>query len=217
MNQLPTEKELQKIWSEVPPDYYFKLNYFQNLWHEWKWLVIKHLVSKNGKIPTTILEVGCNAGHLSGLLHTLFPKAKITGIDVYGASIEEAKKRYPGITFKVADAHKLPFKDNSFGLVVCSETIEHVIDPKKVLEEINRVLKPDGEALIEMDSGSSLFRIIWWFWTTFGKGTVWKNAHLHPFTAKELEALICGNGLSIEQKMFSHLGMAVSFLVRKKA
>ena len=214
---IPNSKRLREIWAEVPADYYFQLNYFQNLWHEWKWIVIKHLVSKNGKTPKTILEVGCNAGHLSGLLHTIFPKAKITGIDVYDQSIVEAKKRYPAITFKVADAHKLPFRDKSFDLVVCSETIEHVVDPAKVFHEISRVLKPGGEVLVEMDSGSALFRTIWWFWTTFGKGKVWKNAHLHPFTAKELELLIRGNGFTIDQKMFSHLGMAVSFLVNKKS
>ena len=216
MQTLPSEKKLKEIWAEVPPDYYFKLNFLQNLWHEWKWLVIKYLVSKNGKAPKTILEVGCNAGHLSGLLHTIFPKAKITGIDVYDEPIIEAKKRYRGITFKIADAHTLPFADRSFDLVVCSETIEHVVDPGKVLHEISRVLNKNGEALVEMDSGSLLFRVIWWGWTTFGKGIVWKNAHLHPFTARELEGLIRSNGFTIDQKTFSHFGMAVSFLVSNK-
>lgn len=212
---LPDAKTLKKIWSEVPPDYYYRLNYLQTLWHDWKWIVIKYLVTKSGKKPKKVLEVGCSGGHLCGLLQEVFPTAKITGIDVYEPAIREAKARYPKLTFSVADAHKLPFADNSFDLVISSETIEHVLDPAKMLKEIERVMKPTGEALVEMDSGSLPFRFIWYFWTKFGKGKVWRHAHLHPFTSKELERLISGNGFAIAQKHFSHFGMAVSFLVTK--
>jgi ubiquinone/menaquinone biosynthesis C-methylase UbiE len=213
---IPDQKRLEEIWAEVPADYYFRLNYLQRLWHDWKWMIIKHLVTQSGKSPKTILEVGCSGGHLAGLMQQLFPKAKITGIDVYEPAVKEAKKRFPKITFLVADAHKLPFKNNTFDLVYCSETIEHVVDPGLMLHEISRVMKKDGEALVEMDSGSPLFRIVWYFWTKFGKGIVWKDAHLHPFTSKELEAVINSNGFAIKEKMFSHFGMAVSFLVNHK-
>lgn len=212
---LPDKITLEKIWAEVPPDYYNRLNYGQKLWHEWKWLVIRHLITHNKKKPNKILEIGCSNGHLSSLIASLFPQATVTGIDVYKDAITQARKQYPKIKFKIADAHHLPFGDNTFDLIVCSETIEHVLDPKKVLHEINRVIKKDGEALIEMDSGSPLFRFIWYYWTNFGKGRVWKNAHLHPFTAGQLERLISNNGFAIKHKMFSHFGMAVSFLLER--
>lgn len=212
---IPDTKTLKSIWAEVPADYYFKLNPLQNLWHEWKWLVLKHLAIRDGFRPKTILEVGCAGGHLSGLLAQIFPKAQITGVDVYGSAIKEAKKRFPNLNFKVADAHKLPFRTSSFDLVVSSETIEHVINPARMLEEISRVMRQNGRAIIEMDSGSVLFRIVWNAWIRFGKGKVWKNAHLHPFKAAELDELIRSNGYFIKQKLFSHFGMAVSFLVEK--
>jgi ubiquinone/menaquinone biosynthesis C-methylase UbiE len=203
----------------VPADYYFHLNYFQKIWHEWKWLILKHLIiyekSQLHDEPVRILEVGSAGGHLTNLTGTLFPFAKIIGIDVYAPAVEEAKKRFPKYTFKVADAHKLPFKTEEFDIVICSETIEHVVDPGKVLSEIRRVLKESGALVIEMDSGSVLFRLIWWAWTQFGSGRVWKNAHLHPFKAQELEELILKSGFKIKKKVFSHFGMAVSFLVTK--
>lgn len=209
-----SQYELERIWAEVPPDYYFKLNLLQKWWHEWKWLVFQHLLATT-KTPKTILEVGCAGGHLSAMLSGLYPKAKITGIDVYKDAVNEATERYPQLTFKVADAHKLPFKDNTFDLIVCSETIEHVVDPPKVLWEIRRVMKKDGAALIEMDSGSPLFRIIWWIWSNLGKGQVWKHAHLHPFTARELDTQIRDAGFIVTHKLFSHVGMAVTFLLSK--
>ena len=213
---MPERNRLAKIWAEVPADYYFHLNYFQKLWHEWKWLVIKHLLKKDGRSPGKILEIGCSGGHLTVLVGELFPDAEVTGVDVYAPAIIEAKRRYPKHKFKQADAQKLPYSANSFDIVYSSETIEHVVDPKKMLEEITRVMQPDGLAVIEMDSGSPLFRFIWHFWTNYGKGRVWRDAHLHPFTAKELEGLIRSNGFHIRNKMFSHFGMAVTFLVTKK-
>ncbi len=212
---LPDKTTLKKIWAEVPSDYYYQLNWLQRQWHDRKWKTIKSLVTDDSFRPKTILEVGCSSGHLSNLLSKTFPYAKVTGIDVYKPVIIEAKKRNPKLTFKVADAHRLPFPDRSFDLVVCSETVEHVVDPGQVIHEMTRVLTSRGRALIEMDSGSPLFRIVWLLWVTWGKGRVWKHAHLHPFTAEELEKEIAGNGFVVREKKFSHLGMAVSFLVTK--
>ena len=213
---IPSAKKLQKIWAQVPPDYYFHLNVFQRLWHERKWRVFEEVLANLNSPPQTILEVGCAGGHLSHLLSQLFPKSQVTGIDVYKSAITEAKTRYPKLNFKVADAHKLPFPKHTFDLVMCSETIEHLTRPKTALHEIHRVLKPAGHALIEMDSGSLLFRIIWWGWTSFGPGRVWKHAHLHPFSARELDQLIRTNGFATQRRRSSHLGMAVTFLVQPK-
>lgn len=44
----------------------------------------------------------------------------------------------------VADAHELPFADESFEVVLCREVLEHVKEPTVVLKEIKRVLKPGG-------------------------------------------------------------------------
>jgi SAM-dependent methyltransferase len=47
-----------------------------------------------------------------------------------------------------ADAACLPFPDDRFDAVVCSELLEHVPEPVMVVNEIHRVLKKDGQALI---------------------------------------------------------------------
>src|SRR6266508_4139523 len=47
----------------------------------------------------------------------------------------------PGLHL-VADAHRLPFKDETFDAVVCTEVFEHLIDPQTAAREIIRVLKP---------------------------------------------------------------------------
>ncbi len=151
---------------------------------------------------------------MTNRISEIFSDSKIYAIDVYGKAIAYAKKNYPHITFINADAHRLPFKNNYFDLVISYETIEHVVDPLKILKEIKRVLKKDGLAIVAMDSGNWLFRIVWWV-SEKTISSVWQGAHLHPFKHTELEKVIKISGLKIIKKHFSHLGMEVSFLVRK--
>jgi len=74
--------------------------------------------------------------------------------------------------------------------------------------------KPNGRAVIAMDSGNLLFRVVWLFWEST-KGKVWKSAHLHPFHHTELESVVKKSGFKIIKKQFSHFYMEVSFLLRK--
>lgn len=208
-------KNLSDIWEQVPVDYYdqgVKNNLFQSLWHRHKWSVLQKII--NNKKIKTILDVGCASGTFTNQLTQLFPKAKIHGVDIYYPAIKFAQQKYPQINFMVADAHQLPFKKNTFDLIICYETIEHVVDPKRVLLEIKKVLRKDGTAIVAMDSGSWLFRVVWWFWEKT-KGHVWQGAHLHPFHHNHLEKVIKQCGFKIRQKKFSHLGMEVLFILKK--
>lgn len=206
---------LKKIWNQVPPDYYQKgkkKNFLQKLWHGGKWRVLKEFLNKDAR---QILDVGCAGGHLTILIQKTLPKAKVTGLDVYGKSIRFAQKRYKKIKFVAADAHNLPFKDKTFDTIVSSETLEHVVNPRKVFQEIRRCLKDDGEIIIEMDGGNRLFNSVWFFWTNFGPGKVWRGSHLSRFTADSLERMIIESGFKIKKKKFFNFGMAVIFKAEK--
>ena len=206
-----SEKRLKRIWAQVPANYYdegIKKNIFQKIWHGTKLAQILKILPKDAE---KILDIGCSSGVLTAQIAKALPKSRITGLDSYDKAIIFARAKYPKITFVVADAHKLPFGNKSFDLIICTETLEHVIDPGKVLSEMQRVLKKNGRAIISMDSGSLLFRSAWYFWTKT-KGKVWKDAHLHEFNAQILEDLIKKSKFRITKKISSHLGMAVTFL-----
>lgn len=204
-----------QIWSQVPVDYYqsgINGNFLQKIWHLLK---IQNLNSMLEKMSfKNCLDVGCASGHMISEISKKYPNVVYFGVDVYDKAIEHAKKVYTYISFKVAPAEKLPFNDSTFDLVISYETIEHVEDPKTALREIKRVLKKDGTAVVAMDSGSFLFRIVWFFWERT-KGRVWQGAHLHPFRHNELEQLIKNEGFAIKKKIFSHLGMEVVFILGK--
>ena len=79
------------------------------------------------------------------------------GTSPYRASLVEqlGVGRYVGLelapsdaTDVVADARRLPFADGSLDLVVCFEAIQHIPDAARVLDEMTRVLRPEGHVLI---------------------------------------------------------------------
>lgn len=202
------------VIKQVPPDYYQKSiedNIFQKIWHLNKLQVVFKLIPGS---PRKILDVGCAGGWMSAKLAEKFPQTQIWGIDIYEAAINHGRRLYPGIDFRVADAHRMPFKNNSFDLVICTEVLEHLDNPKVVLLEMKRVLKKNGHAIIELDSGSFLFTLVWFIWRKF-KGKVWERAHLHSFSMKKLEKMILSCGFLILNKKKFNLGMAMAFLIRK--
>lgn len=203
-------KNLKKIWLQVSPDYYekgIKRNLWQNIWHNSKWRIIKKLIQKNA---TRVLDVGCASGWLTSRIAHVLPRAKVVGVDISPKMITYAKVAHPEVNFICADAHKLPFPNKSFDLIVCTETLEHVVDPLKVLKEIRRCLSNKGIVIISMDSGSFLFRFIWFFWLKT-KGRVWNHAHLHKFNRHKLQKLFKKAGFKIKRQEISQLGMEVTF------
>jgi len=88
------------------------------------------------------LDVGCGLGYFSQRAANL--GAKVIGVDIGKKLIEKAKQRVPKGKFFIASASDLPFKNESFDIVLCTEVIEHVDNQRKVLSEIFRVLKKGG-------------------------------------------------------------------------
>lgn len=88
-----------------------------------------------------ILEVGCGAGHILEKIKA----GKLYGIDISEIQIERTRKRMGiRVELKKAPGEDIPYEDKYFDKVLCSEVIEHVLDPREVLMEISRVMKDDG-------------------------------------------------------------------------
>lgn len=211
------DSNLEHIWQEVPPNYYqngIKKNILQHVWHTGKLRMTRSLIQSIHNQPKKILDIGCASGWFLSELSKFYPQAHCTGIDVYEEAIQYGKTWYSNLKLIHADAHALPFKKNSFDILICNEVLEHVLDPEKVLKEIQRVLRPGGYAVIEMDTGNMLFRFVW-FWWTHARHGVWEHAHIQVFNTQKLQQLITRNGFQIKKRVIFNLSMAVIFLVYK--
>ena len=73
-----------------------------------------------------------------------------TGIDITPRMIEVAKaKGLPGVSWVVGDCEDLPFEDNSFDAVICSNSFHHYPNPQKFFGSVNRVLRPGGRLILQ--------------------------------------------------------------------
>lgn len=96
-----------------------------------------------------ILDFGCGDGALAYLLWK--KGAKVYGVDnseiAIDYAIEKHKKIKTNCYFLLAN-YEIPFKENYFDFVICTDVIEHVLEPFRLLSEIKRVMKKDGYAII---------------------------------------------------------------------
>jgi SAM-dependent methyltransferase len=123
-------------------------------------LVEEHRYKKEWHIPAaanfansknlSVLEIGCGLGTDGAQ----FAKAgaAYTGVDLTQAAVDLAKQRFelfqlPG-TFRIADAERLDFPDNSFDIVYSHGVIHHTPDTRAAIREIHRVLRPGGQAVV---------------------------------------------------------------------
>src|ERR1035437_3886429 len=89
----------------------------------------------------SILDVGCGEGFTLNRLKEKGIGKKLEGIEYLPAAIDLGKKTYPDIKITQGTIYELPYKDNSFDLVLCTEVLEHLDKPQDALKELVRVSK----------------------------------------------------------------------------
>src|SRR5665213_1220725 len=149
----------------------------------WKNLPFEQLIPFSGLRAKDVLEIGTGQGTHAQLIA---PHCRsFTGIDITQASSRQAADRLAhfGIAGRVLemDAEKMAFPDASFDFIWSWGAIHHSADTSRILAEMNRVLRPGGEAVV------MVYHRSWWHFYVGGllRG-IFRNrlrgANLHTIT-----------------------------------
>jgi ubiquinone/menaquinone biosynthesis C-methylase UbiE len=111
------------------------------------------------------LDIGCGTGWAVRCAANLVKEGgEAYGIDIAPRMIEKARENANGLKnvhFLQADAENLPFEDNFFDAIICTNSFHHYLHPLKVLTEVHRVLKPGGRIhILDLTSDGFLGRMI---------------------------------------------------------
>jgi SAM-dependent methyltransferase len=125
----------------------------------------------NNQIRGDVLELGCGEGR--GIEEILSKADTFLGLDKIDEVIKRLQDKYPDAVFKQAIFPPISFiENNSYDFIISFQVIEHVKDDRLFLEEIYRLLKPGGVAVITTPNiKMSLSRNPW---------------HIREYTAQEL-------------------------------
>lgn len=150
---------------------------------------LKQINPKNKKI----LDLGCGTGRLN---YKLSKKAKkMIGIDNSKEMLKIAKeKKIQNSKFIYSNIEKLPFKNNSFDIVVSSLAIEHLKSINETIKETKRVLKPHGEFIFSFSNFSDKKKTI-----SIEKDNKNINIKIYPRTKNQYLKILKKYGFKIEK------------------
>lgn len=183
--------------------------------------------------PTKILDAGCGAGKLVGILHDRF-QCEVHGYDIsdphgpgyHQKALGYLNQKYPEVDWNkrlhiMHSMDKLPLEDNQFDFVVSNQVIEHVFDFDHFISETSRIIRPGGYAIHVFPVRDSLWEghvlqplshwipSVWWikFWLTLGIGKRTKSAEEW---VEYLHSKTCYRGLSDILIHFPHADISYS-------
>jgi len=140
-----TNKERAEIYADLKKhgELYFGPKYSpRRIIHTSRFNRVLKLIGdvKNKKI----LDAGCGEGYFLSVINS----NKKIGVELSEKRISQALKLYPDLKIKIADITHLPFEDNIFDVIVCSEVLEHVSGYEQAIKEFKRCIKPDGHVVL---------------------------------------------------------------------
>ena len=156
-----------------------------------------------------VLDIGCGSGRHTAAI-ARYRGVQILGADINLDDITETKKR---LMFQehlegkrgqwdllASSITRLPFKDNFFDLIVCSEILEHIPDHRQAVAEVTRVLKPGRDLVVSVPRFFPE-RICWALSREYHRAN---NGHIRIYKKKDLVELLEESGLKKWASHYAH-------------
>ena len=154
-----------------------------------------------------ILEIGCGTGNVLREMKV----GRVVGVDISVGVLRRAREKLGGRGRLISgDAEALPFPDQSFDKILCTEVLEHVLNPGAVISEIRRLMKSAGMAVVSVPNeglinklkrvtaSSGVGRMLFWKGAGYAMPKDMSESwHLHIFDVDGIRRIV-PSGLHIE-------------------
>lgn len=153
-----------------------------------------------------ILDTGCADGTFGAKLTK--QGATVYGVDISPLATKIAKKKLKDAFVVDLNNQKLPFSAKYFDLIIVSEVIEHLFNPKNLLLEVKRVLKDNGRVILTTPNFLYWGNRIKYLFGNFKyeKSGVFDESHVHFYTYTSLKAELQESGFKIIRKNHVYAG-----------
>ncbi len=145
--------------------------------------------------PRKILDVGCAGGEI---LAPFAQKHEIHGLEISESLV--AKALAAGLKAVRHDfaADPMPYPDQTFEVVFCGETIEHIPDTDWLLAEVNRVLKPGGTFVVTFPNVRTLVSVAMMLFLDMPPmySARYRSSHYRDFTLRTLKLALRAHGFA---------------------
>jgi SAM-dependent methyltransferase len=146
-----------------------------------------------------VLDLGAKRGGLARIIREAGVDISYLGTDLSEENVAAAGET--GLDVRLADLDRpLPLPDASFDCAFCLELLEHLVTPLAVLEELRRVLVPDGRAIVSVPSPYS--------WIEVARELLGRpdtEGHLNAFTTPVMTNLAALAGFRVERRLGTSL------------
>ena len=157
-----------------------------------------------------ILDIGCGSGRHTSAAYQC-RNVTVIGVDLNFNDLKDARDRLQlhdrlgehggGVwALSAADILALPFQDDHFDLVICSEVLEHIIVLSAAIQEIVRVLKP-GKNMVVSVPRYWPERLCWNLSPSYAGSN---GGHVRIFKQQQLISDLASAGLSLWARHFAH-------------
>jgi SAM-dependent methyltransferase len=160
-------------------------------------------------LGNSVLDMGCGEGrHTIGLF--VDKQINAFGFDLSFDDLNVARSRlddFPvqnysesACVFGVSDINNMPFQDEAYDSVICSEVLEHVPSPEESIKELIRVLKPGGVLALSVPR----FLPEWICWQLSEGYQQMPGGHVRIFKHRSLKQLATNEGMSYQGFHWAH-------------
>ncbi|HKW71683.1 MAG TPA: class I SAM-dependent methyltransferase [Candidatus Dormibacteraeota bacterium] len=168
-------------------------------------LKLRYLLEDLASVHGRVLDVGCGGGQVAKAVKRERPDLDVFGCDASRSAIGAASATPEGVDFRINNAERLPFGNSELDFVWIFDVLEHVDDPKLVLSEVARVLKPGGGFHIVLPLEGQPRTL----YTLVGAGTRWTakmrhGGHIQIFSAARFRTLAAECGLPVVRTRWSY-------------